>query len=93
MFHVTHYVLRNMICVVIIYLIHFTIIKDRTMKLMTVDEYLATHYTPNSRPSRRSLIQQVKRGDMPGKKFGKYYYIDVDPNSSLFHLQSLSSGN
>jgi hypothetical protein len=48
------------------------------MKLMKVDEYREKHYTKASRPTRRKLINMIKTGFLPGRKEGKYYYVDID---------------
>lgn len=48
------------------------------MKLMTIEEYLNTFYTPGSRPTRRTMIRLIKEGIIHGKKQGKTYYVDID---------------
>ncbi len=78
MFHVTRYVLQNMICVVIIYSIPFKNIGDRTMKLMALDEYIQHRYTEKSRPCRRTIIRLLNLGELPGKKIGRNYYVDIE---------------
>jgi len=53
------------------------------MKLMNVDEYRETYYTKKSQPSKRTLIKLVKEGELPGRKLGKCYYIDIETASKL----------
>lgn len=48
------------------------------MKLMNIDEYLEARYTRCSRPNKRTLIRWINEGQVPGKKQGKFYYIDID---------------
>jgi hypothetical protein len=51
------------------------------MKLMNLDEYLDTRYTKLSRPSKKTLIKLINHGEIPGKKRGRFYYIDVEAES------------
>ncbi len=48
------------------------------MKLMSLEEYRKTHYTDDSRPDRRTLIKQINEGLLPGKKQGRFYFIDIE---------------
>ena len=47
------------------------------MKLMTVDEYINIRYANNSRPHKRTIIRHILMGVLPGKKIGKFYYVDI----------------
>lgn len=53
------------------------------MKLMTIDEYRDQRYTKASQPCKRTLIRLINEGELPGKKIGKFYYIDVDAESRM----------
>lgn len=48
---------------------------------MSVEEYLQTYFSENSRPTRRIITTLVKEGEIPGRKFGKSYYIDVEADA------------
>jgi len=56
------------------------------MKLMRLDEYLETFYTEASRPHRRTLIKRINQHILPGKKEGKFYYVDVEAKNSNIQL-------
>lgn len=45
---------------------------------MCVEEYIEQRYTPKSRPAKKTIIRLIKQGDVPGKKIGKFYYVDVN---------------
>lgn len=45
---------------------------------MTVDEYIGLRYTETLPPSRRTIIRLINLGELPGKKVGKFYYIDIE---------------
>jgi hypothetical protein len=47
-------------------------------KLMTIDEYLASKFTPDSIPSKRSVLEWIRRGDLLATKIGRKYYIDTN---------------
>ena len=44
---------------------------------MSIREYCDTRYTQASRPNERQIIRLIQRGELPGVKRGKYYYIDI----------------
>jgi hypothetical protein len=48
------------------------------MKLMSVDEFIETFYTAKSRPIRRTIINRIMSGAIPGKLDGGRYMVDVD---------------
>jgi hypothetical protein len=48
------------------------------MKYITVEEYIALRYTKMAPPSKRTIIRMINDGDVPGKKVGRCYYVDVD---------------
>jgi hypothetical protein len=48
------------------------------MKYITVEEYIALRYTKIAPPSKRTIIRMINIGDVPGKKVGRRYYIDID---------------
>jgi hypothetical protein len=53
------------------------------MKFMGIKEYRNTRYTPDSRPSERHIIKLIREGELPGRRQGKFYYIDVDKEEKL----------
>ena len=44
---------------------------------MSIEEYIEQRYTPKSRPAKKTIIRLIKQGELPGKKLGKFYYINV----------------
>ena len=48
------------------------------MKWITVDEYRLSCYTPESRPTRRTIIRLIKSGAIRGKQQGRLFYVDMD---------------
>lgn len=52
------------------------------MKLMTVDEYINVRYSEQSRPRKRTIISHIINGMLPGRKLGKFYYVDIDAEKS-----------
>ena len=53
------------------------------MKLMAVDEYIKTRYADNSQPKRRTVIRYITSGMLPGRRQGKFYYVDIDAEKNL----------
>lgn len=53
------------------------------MKFMRIDKYLQFRYTDDSRPSKRTIIQHIRDGLLPGRKQGKFYYIDIEAEEHL----------
>jgi hypothetical protein len=56
------------------------------MLLMEINEYRQKCYTADSRPSLRTLKRWIETGELPGKKHGGKYFIDV-------HLVEKLTGN
>jgi hypothetical protein len=54
---------------------------EADMKLMKLNEYIVTHYTKLSKPSKRVIINLINQGIVSGKKLGKFYYVDIDAES------------
>ena len=48
------------------------------MKYITVEEYIALRYTKMAPPSKRTIIRMINDGDVPGKKVGRRYYVDMN---------------
>lgn len=47
-------------------------------KLIGLDEYRSTRFTPDSRPQRRTVQRWIDQEEILGKRIGKKYYIEVD---------------
>jgi hypothetical protein len=47
-------------------------------QLITINEYLKTRYKEGSQPCKRTIIRLILEGKLPGRKQGRYYYIDVE---------------
>ena len=47
------------------------------MCLISIDEFLETAFSEKSRPTRRTLIRQIQKKLLPGKKIGRTYFIDA----------------
>lgn len=45
---------------------------------MSIEEYIEQRYTPRSRPTKKTIIRLIKQGELPGKKLGKFYYININ---------------
>lgn len=52
-------------------------------KLMSIDEYLATKFTKDSIPTKRVVLNWIKRGDLLAHKIGRKYYIDTSKGEPL----------
>ena len=52
-------------------------------KLMSIDEYLSTKFTEDSIPSKRVVLDWIKRGDLLAHKIGRKYYIDTNKGEPL----------
>ena len=48
------------------------------MLFMRIEEYQLKHFSPDSRPSIRTLRNWVQNGSIPGKRQGKYYFVDLE---------------
>lgn len=50
------------------------------MKLITIEEYIETYYSHQSRPSRRTVWRWIREGKFPlvTQKMGKRIYIKTD---------------
>ncbi|MGB0468728.1 MAG: hypothetical protein ACPGF7_14520 [Pontibacterium sp.] len=59
-------------------------IKTRWPKKMPVREYRQLHYTDGGR-CQGALVNDIKRGDLPGVKDGRKWYIYVLPDGSPAH--------
>lgn len=51
------------------------------MKFITVEEYIEFRYSKKSPPSKRSIIRLIHLGELPAKKVGKIYYVDIEAES------------
>ena len=52
-----------------------------TKRLMLLSEYRETRFTPGSRPSINTLKRWINDGELPGKRIGGLYYVEVDTES------------
>lgn len=52
-------------------------------RLMRVDEYISTRYSPNSKPCKRTVIKLIAEGQLPGKRIGRIYYVNVETEQHL----------
>ena len=43
---------------------------------MTIEEFIVTRFTPESAPSKRTVLSWIRRGELLAKKIGRKYYID-----------------
>lgn len=50
------------------------------MKLMTLKEWAETTFTANSRPARTTLYDWISRGDIPVRKIGRQFFVEVREN-------------
>ena len=48
------------------------------MLFIRIEEYRMNHFTSASRPSLRTIRNWVQNGALPGKKQGKYYFVDME---------------
>lgn len=55
--------------------------KTRWPKKMPVSEYRRLHYTDGGR-CQNALVNDIKKGDLPGVQIGRKWYIYVLPDSS-----------
>lgn len=49
---------------------------------MSIEEYIEQRYTPKSRPAKKTIIRLIKQGELPGKRIGKFYYINIDAEAA-----------
>lgn len=52
--------------------------EESDMKFITVEEYIGLRYTKLSPPSKRTIIRLIHLGDLPAKKVGKIFYVDIE---------------
>ncbi len=48
------------------------------MLLIRSEEYRMNHFSSASRPNLRTIRNWVQKGTLPGKKQGKYYFVDME---------------
>jgi len=48
------------------------------MKLIKLDQFRKDYFAEGSRPALKTIRRQIKSGEIPGKKIGKVYYVDMD---------------
>jgi len=48
------------------------------MKFITVDEYIGLRYTEKSPPSKRTILRLIRLGELPAKKIGRSYYVNIE---------------
>lgn len=48
------------------------------MLFMRIEEYRMKHFSPASRPSLRTIRSWIQTGALPGKRQGKYYFVDME---------------
>jgi len=50
------------------------------MKLITIEEFIETQYSPQSRPSKRTVYGWIRESKFPfvTQKMGKRIYINID---------------
>ncbi|MCG5512773.1 hypothetical protein [Ectothiorhodospira shaposhnikovii] len=51
-------------------------------RLMLVSEYRHLRFTPGSRPSINTLKKWIREGELPGKRLGNLYYVEVEAEAS-----------
>ena len=47
-------------------------------RYMLVSEYRKKRFTPKSRPSEKTIKRWIVKGDLPGRKVGGLFYVDID---------------
>ena len=52
--------------------------EESNMKFITVEEYIGLRYTEKSPPSKRSIIRLIRLGELPAKKVGRIFYVDIE---------------
>lgn len=48
------------------------------MKLATLKEFADTHFTPGSRPTMPRLRRMAESGDIPAKRIGARWFVDLE---------------
>lgn len=48
------------------------------MKLMKATKFRTEHFAPGSEPSMNTLKKLIDEGELPGRKMGSIYYVDLD---------------
>lgn len=48
------------------------------MKLMTLAEWADSMFTPKSKPHINTLHKLIMRGEIPARKLGNKWYVEVD---------------
>lgn len=51
------------------------------MKLMSLSEWAEKRFTPASRPTNRTLTELCCNGDLPARKVGRKWFIDIEADS------------
>ncbi len=50
-------------------------IRQPIKRKMTIDEYVEREFTPSSKPCRRTVVNWIKKGILPGTEFGGKYWV------------------
>lgn len=58
-------------------------------KRYTITRYLEEYFEPGSAPSRSTVIRLLDRGDLPGEKIGKVWYVMPDKSANDQGLDDL----
>lgn len=48
------------------------------MKLMKATKFRTEHFAPGSEPSINTVKKLIDVGELPGRKIGTIYYVDLD---------------
>lgn len=48
------------------------------MKLMKATKFRTEHFAPGSEPSINTVKKLIDEGELPGRKIGTIYYVDLD---------------
>ncbi len=51
------------------------------MKYISITQYLKIRFASSKPPMRSTIIRWIENGDIPGRQFGKKWFVDIETES------------